>query len=235
MGRLDIDDRVESVPVQTADFPRRLARSSVLQRDAVVCKNLFRRDSSRVQCNFIGCSVRVEIARPTAMTTAHFEDIFSAQFHLRGDVMIKLDAGAVRFVAGRERDAHRRFFLIGVVEKQNFLAVQPSREKWIPKLPDGLANPADRKQMINERQRNFYVKCRRKPIRWADVVGSGAKLLHADDFGGLACATEGELRRVARFFAKELFAQRRLRSDDENFLFVMQYFGASGARADEIK
>ncbi len=108
------------------------------------------------------------------------------QFHLRGDMMIKLNAGAIGIISGRERNGHRWFFFVGVVEKQNLLAIQPSREKRIPKLPDGLANPADGEQMINE---------------------GHAKLFHADDLGGFTRTTEAELQSVARFLAKELFAQ----------------------------
>ena len=40
---------------------------------------------------------------------------------------------------------------------------------------------------------------------------------------------------VTLFLAEELFAQRRLRRDDENLLFVVQHFRAAGARADEVK
>ena len=92
-----------------------------------------------------------QVTGPTAVAATHLEYIFFAQFHLRGDVMIQLDAGAVRFIAGRERYAQWRLFLVGVVEKQNLLAVQPPREKRIPELPDGFANPADGEQVINDR------------------------------------------------------------------------------------
>jgi hypothetical protein len=51
----------------------------------------------------------------------------------------------------------------------------------------------------------------------------------------LARATEVELRLVALFFAQELFAQRRLRRNDEDFSFFVNDFRAAGARADEVK
>lgn len=110
------------------------------------------------------------------MTAAHFENVSPVQVNLRDDVMIKLDAGAIPFVAGHQWDAHRRFFFIGIVEKQNFFAVQLAREKGIPKLPDGLANPADGEQMVNDRH---------------------TELLHAGDFGGLTRAAKGKLQTFA--------------------------------------
>src|SRR5271155_5075550 len=99
-----------------------------------------------------------QVAGAAAVAAAHFEYIFAAQFHLRGDVMIKLDPGAIRFVSLCQRDSHRRFFVVGVVEKENFFAVQPPGQKWIPKLPDGLSNPADGEQMINNRHGELFRK-----------------------------------------------------------------------------
>lgn len=62
-----------------------------------------------------------------------------------------------------------------------------------------------------------------------------AKSFHADDSRSLFRAAEGELRLVALFPTHELFAQWRLRGDDEDFLFVVNDFRAAGARAEEVK
>ena len=96
-----------------------------------------------------------QIGSSAAVAAAHFQNIFPAQFNLHGDVMIKLDAGAIGFVAGRKRNGHWWFFFVSVIEKQNFLAMQAPREEWIPKPPDGLANPADGKQMVNDWHAKF--------------------------------------------------------------------------------
>ena len=52
-----------------------------------------------------------------------------------------------------------------------------------------------------------------------------------------AAAASGCAADQGRFlpYAHELFAHRRLRGDDEDFLFVVQNFRAAGARADEVK
>jgi len=59
-------------------------------------------------------------------------------------------------------------------------------------------------------------------------------LFHLQNLRGLFHAAEGELRLVASFLADELFAERRLRGDDEDFFFVVQNFRAARARADKI-
>src|SRR5688572_28774473 len=84
-----------------------------------------------------------EIRRTTTVATAHFPHMFPAQRHLRGDVMIKLDAGAIRLLLGRERNVHRWFFLVSVVEEKHFVAAQPTGEERIPETPERFANPAD--------------------------------------------------------------------------------------------
>ena len=58
---------------------------------------------------------------------------------------------------------------------------------------------------------------------------------HFQNLRRLFRAAEGELRLLAGFFAHELFAQRRLRGDDEDFFFVVQNFRATSARANEVK
>jgi len=63
---------------------------------------------------------------------------------------------------------------------------------------------------------------------------NAALLFHTDNSRRLFQAAEGELGLVALFLAQELFAQRRLRRDDEDFLFVVDDFRAAGARADEV-
>src|ERR1035437_8143757 len=60
-------------------------------------------------------------------------------------------------------------------------------------------------------------------------------LFHPQNLRRLFRTVEVELLLVAGFFAHELFAQRRLRGYDEDFLFVVQHFGAAGARAEEVK
>ena len=168
MRRLHIDDRVEGAWLERQIFRIALNEIQSVHRVTLFAKSY----SSGIQIQR-GVTFRLqrarEIARPAAMTTAHFEHVFPAQIQLRGDMMIELDAGAIGPVARRERDAHGRIFLVGVVEKQNFLAAQPPREERIPQLPDGLAYPADGEQMINDRH---------------------AKLFHADDFGGLMFPAE---------------------------------------------
>ena len=62
--------------------------------------------------------------------------------------MIKLDAGTIGFIVGLERDAHRRLFLISIVEKENLLSSETPGEKRIPELPDCLANPTDGEKAI---------------------------------------------------------------------------------------
>src|ERR1700690_4016113 len=61
------------------------------------------------------------------------------------------------------------------------------------------------------------------------------KSFHAQNLRRLFCAAEIELRLVALFPAHELFAQRGLRGDDEDFLFFVNDFRAAGARAEEVK
>jgi hypothetical protein len=80
--------------------------------------------------------------------------------------MIKLDAGAIGFVRKRQRDIHRWIFFVSVIQKKHFFAAQPSREKRIPKLPDGLAYPPDGKQMVND----WHLKLLRKKVADANLV-----------------------------------------------------------------
>ena len=60
------------------------------------------------------------------------------------------------------------------------------------------------------------------------------KLFHLQNLRRLFRAAEVELRLLAGFLAHELFAERRLRGDDENFFFVVQDFRAARARADKV-
>jgi hypothetical protein len=58
-----------------------------------------------------------KIRSAAAVAAAHFQNIFPAQINLRCDMMIQLDARAVRLVVRRERNVHRRIFLVSIVEK----------------------------------------------------------------------------------------------------------------------
>jgi hypothetical protein len=91
-----------------------------------------------------------KIGGAAAVAAAHLEYPFPPQRHLRSDVMIKLDAGTIRFVFSLQRDAHRRIFFVSVVEEENFLAAETPGEKRIPQPPDGLANQTDGKKAIND-------------------------------------------------------------------------------------
>ena len=115
-----------------------------------------------------------EIRGAATVTAAHFQNLFPRQRNLRGDVMIKLDARAIFFIVRREREVHGRLRLERVVQKQNFLAVQPPREKRIPQPPDGLADSSDGKKRINDRHAAVLRKARGKPILFsADAEKNG--------------------------------------------------------------
>ncbi len=58
-----------------------------------------------------------EVTCAAAVTAAYFQNIFPAQINLCGDMMIKLDASAIRFVCWRKYNAHRRLFFVSVIEK----------------------------------------------------------------------------------------------------------------------
>ena len=68
-----------------------------------------------------------EIGRAAAVTATHFQNVFSRERDLGGDVMIQLEARPVFFVFGCERDIHRRRGFKGVVQKQNLFAAQLPR------------------------------------------------------------------------------------------------------------
>jgi hypothetical protein len=85
------------------------------------------------------------------VTATDFENVFAPRLHLRRDVMIELDASAMRFVRRLQRDVQWRIFFVRIIEKKNFLAVETPREKRIPQPPDGFANPTDGEQVINNR------------------------------------------------------------------------------------
>jgi hypothetical protein len=84
------------------------------------------------------------------VTTAHFQHVFVTQIDLRGDVMIKLDAGAVWLVRWIELQTDWRVGFKGVVEKQHLLATQAACEKGIPEPPDGFADSRDGEEAFEE-------------------------------------------------------------------------------------
>src|SRR5688572_14159695 len=100
--------------------------------------------------------------------------------------MIKLDAGTIWFVGGHERNAQRWILLVGVVEKENFFPVQPTREEGIPPPPDGFANRADGEQVIN----GWHTKLIREIESSANLVSLGRNVPVGDEsFRGKALLT----------------------------------------------
>src|SRR3954454_21451116 len=72
------------------------------------------------------------------------------QRHLRCHMMIQLDTSPIWFLPWRERNAHRRLFLKGVVQENDCFVSQLARQKWIPKPPNRFAEPTDREKIINQ-------------------------------------------------------------------------------------
>ena len=85
-----------------------------------------------------------------AMAAANFQNIFPAQIDLRGDVVIELNAGAVRLVRGIEWQRTWRIFLESVVQEQDVVFAQTTREEGIPELPDGSPHAGGAEEMIDE-------------------------------------------------------------------------------------
>ena len=84
--------------------------------------------------------------------------------------------------------------------------------------------------------RSATLDCRRhSPEQMTDKLDKSSRLFHAENSRQLFRAAEVELRLVAGFSAHELFAQRRLRGDDENFFLIMGDFRAASARAEEVE
>ena len=126
------------------------------------------------------------------------------------------------FGIGKLFGIHFPFLLINVVGKKNFPATKLQSHSH-----ETNARKKFCKCFFHGRQ-NF---AQTLPLSKSFVQ----PLLHPQNLRRLFRAAEVELRMVAGFFAHELFAQRRLRGDDEDFLFVVQNFRAAGARADEVK
>ncbi len=76
--------------------------------------------------------------------------------------------------------------------------MQPTREQWIPNLPDGLADPTDRKKMINDR----HAKLLRETAGDANFVRLFALLFHAHDFCRAGFSAEFQLQFVAGFLSE---------------------------------
>lgn len=116
VGRLDIDHRVEGV-----GFKRQIFGVALHEDQPVNVVPLFAEtDSGGIQVQG-SVTLRLkrarEVAGATAVPATDFQNIFPPQPHLRGDVMIKLDAGAIGFVFGLQRDAHGRRLFKSVVEE----------------------------------------------------------------------------------------------------------------------
>jgi hypothetical protein len=147
--RFNVEDRVESF------WFKRKILGVTLDKDESgnVVVLLAETDSGGVQIES-GVALRLqgagEIRRAAAVTAAYFQNFLTAQRRLGGDVMIKLDAGAIRLVPGRQRKVQRRRFLISVVEEEHVIAEQPPGKERIPEPPKGFANPADGEEMIND-------------------------------------------------------------------------------------
>lgn len=86
-----------------------------------------------------------QVGRAAAVSATDFEHVLTAQVDLGRDVMIELDAGTVGFVGGRERQGEGWVGLESVVEKEDFVALQATREIRIPRPPDRLADTTDGK------------------------------------------------------------------------------------------
>ena len=63
--------------------------------------------------------------------------------------MIELNTRTIWLLGGRQRNIHGRIFLVGVIEKENFVRLEAAGQEGIPELPDGLPNRADGEQVIN--------------------------------------------------------------------------------------
>lgn len=115
MGRLDIDDDLEGVWLKRQAL--RIAAHEAQPLHVMLFPAKADAGGIQVQRGVApGLPGPCQVTRPAAMAAADFENIFSAQGHLRGDVMIELDARAVGFIAGCQRDAQRRLLFVGVVQ-----------------------------------------------------------------------------------------------------------------------
>src|SRR5947208_2831858 len=83
------------------------------------------------------------VSGAAAVATAHFENTFSAQIHLRCDVVVELDGRAVRLVFRSERQGDRRLAVECVIQEEHLIAAEAAREERIPHPPDGLADASD--------------------------------------------------------------------------------------------
>ena len=153
MRCLAIDHGVEGVWFERQIFRVTLDKDQSVNLMPLPAKT----DSGRIQIQG-GVALRLhcsrEVGRSASVTAAYFKNILSPQLQLRGDMMIKLGAGTIHFVFGGERDVHRWFLFVSVVEEQDFFATKSPGEQGIPKPPEGFANATNRKKMINDRHVN---------------------------------------------------------------------------------
>ena len=157
MRGLDVDDHVERVVGKRQVLGIALDEFESRDRMALFAE----RDAGRVEIEagvFRRSLHAGEVGRAAAVAAADFQHLLAVEIHLRADVVIELDARAVRLVLGGERDGHRRVGLKGVVQENHLFAVQPPRQERIPEFPDRLADRGDGKQMVNEWHgaRKFY-------------------------------------------------------------------------------
>src|SRR5882724_1703191 len=174
MGCLHIDHRVES-----ARFKRQMFGVARLEGQAVhPMMFLAKSNGCRIQVQRSvapGLKSSCNIGGATAMTAAHFQNIFPLQRHLRSDMMIRLDTGAIRFVLRRERDGHGRLLFEGIVQKKHIFTAKTPRKERIPGPPDGFANPTDREKIINNHHRTILTAkaARRIGPSWRAICSWG--------------------------------------------------------------
>lgn len=67
-----------------------------------------------------------QVGGSAAVTATDLQDALAAEVHLGRRAMVELDTGPIGFVGRRQRQRHRRLFLVTVIEEYDVLGAQPA-------------------------------------------------------------------------------------------------------------